>query len=234
MLHEAQLFMKLFPEEIIFWRDAPNSVAQYNRIGNNWQVLIEKGMKIKFHNLSKGGLIDIPYRIFKNLDELIDKDSNEGLVKPGMLNVVYFKDDYKWIDMLGHLRHTVGWQSVFIDEVEDIVPLNPSRREGEERNYRMEKNLQFSNDSKLIRKGLVNMLCNTQSYLEVDWRFRTKLTFLCYLRGSKVDSESRISQSVVDNLCMGETMIDMEHRRFGKVTFPGFPPRSPLFEPIIS
>ena len=234
MLHEVKKFMEWHPEEIIFWRDAPDSVAQYNRIGKNYQILVEDGINIKFHNLSDGGPIDIPFTIFETLEDVIDQDHNNGLAKKQMLNVIYFKNEYSWIDLLCHLRHCIGWQSVFIDEIEDIIPLNPSKRVGEERNMRMEKNLQFSNDAKQIRKGLVNLLANTQSYQEVDWRFQNKLTFLCYLRGAKVDSNSRIKQGAVDSLNLGECFIDMEHRVYGKLNFPGFPPRYPLFEPIIS
>jgi len=234
LLHEAETFMKWYPDELIFWRDSPDSVAQYNRIGKNWQVLVEKGVQIKFHNLSDGGNIKIPYKVFNNFDDIIDQDTQKGLVKKQTLNVIYFKNDYSWIDLLSHLRHTIGWQSVFVDEVEDVIPLNPSKRKGEERNYRMEKNLHFSNNAKQIRKGLVNMLCDTQSYLEIDWRFKPKLTFLCYLRGSKVDGDSRISQTYVDMLSLGECLIDQEHRLFGKLRFPGYPPKYPLFEPIIT
>jgi len=233
LLHEASTFMQRYPEEIIFWRDSPDSVVQYNRIGKRYQVLVEDGMDISFHNLSEGGPIDIPFKTFNSLYDIINPDTGKGLARPGMLTVLYFKEEYTWIDLLCHLRHCVGWQNVFIDELEDIIPLNPSRRLGEDRNYRMEKNLQFSNDSKQIRKGLVNLLTNTQSYYEVDWRFRNKLTFLCYLRGSKVDSESRIKQHAVDSLNLGDCFIDMEHRIYGKLKFPGYPPRFPLFEPVI-
>jgi len=234
LLHEAKLFMKLYPEELLFWRDSPDSIAQYNRIGKNWQVLVEKGIDIRFHNLSEGGFLKIPYKTFKTIDDIVDQDTRKGLVRKGMINVIYFKNEYDWIDLLCHLRHTVGWQSVFIDEVEDIIPLNPSKREGEQKNFRMEKNLQFSNSAKQIRKGLVNLISDTQAYYEIDWRFKSKLTFMCYLRGSKVDNESRINQGAIDKLLLGDAFVDMEHRIYGKLKFPGFPPRYPLFEPIIS
>ena len=69
--------------------------------------------------------------------------------------------------------------------------------------------------------------------MELDWRFKNKLTFNCYLRGAKVDSNSRIKQTAVDMLNMGECFIDMEHRIYGKLEFPAYPPVYPLFEPII-
>jgi len=232
-LHEACKFMEWYPDEIIFWRDSPDSVSQYNRIGNNYQILVENGLNIRFHNLDKGGDINIPFKTFNKIEDILDQDSSCGLAKPNILNVIYFKQDYSWIDLICYLRHCVGWQSIFVDEIEDIIPLNPSPRPGENRNYRMEKNLQFSNDAKHVRKGLVNLICNTQSYSEVDWRFRKKLNFMCYLRGAKVDSDSRVSQDVVDNLNLGECLVDQEHRIFGKLHFPGYPPRYPLFESVI-
>jgi hypothetical protein len=230
LLFESKLFMKKYPNEIIFWRDSPNSVCQFNRIGNNYKIFVESGCSINFRNFSKGGPITIPYTSFTDFNEIINQDSGQGLCEPGHLNVLYFQNDYTWIDFMDHLRKTIGWQSLFIDECEDLFPLNPSRRLNEERNYRMEKNLMFSNSVKQFRKGLVNLNCCTQNHFEVDWRVKSKMNFIMYLRGSRVDTDSLINQNSVNQLRIGQVYVDWEHRQFGKLDFKGFEPREPLIE----
>jgi hypothetical protein len=232
ILYESSMIMKWYPKEILFWRDSPTSASQFNRVGKRWQIFAEGGINLRFRNLSKGGNIKIPYSYFYTLDDLIDQDSGKGLVSPGKLNVIIFKDDYKWIDLLMHLRSTVGWQSVFIDEIEDVCPLNPYKRQGEKRNIRNEKNILFSNESKSIRKGLVNLICDSQTANELDWRFLGKLNFVCYLRGARISSQSRLIQTAVDRLSKGEAFIDWENRSYGKTRFPAFPPIEPIFEII--
>jgi len=230
MLFEAELFMEKYPSEIVFWRDSPNSVAQFNRIGDNYLIFVEKNCKISFRDMTHGGSLDIPYKSFKNFHELIDVDTAEGMVQPGFLNVVYLIDDYKWIDLMDHLRRCIGWQDIFVDEIEDLLPLNPSKRDNESRNYRMEKNLLFSNSIKQFRKGLINMTGNTQNYFEVDWRARSKMNFLIYLRGSRVDSDSLINQNAINTIDIGQAYVDMEHRQYGKLSFKGYKPCNPLIE----
>jgi hypothetical protein len=234
LLYEANMFMKEHPNEIIFFRDSTLSAAQFNRIGKHYNVFVEKGCDIRFRDLEQGGSIDIPFKTFKNLDELICQDTGEGLVKKQYLNVIFFKNDYRWIDLLCHLRNTVGWQSVFIDEIEDIIPLNPSKREGENKNIRNEKNIEFSNQAKQMRKGLVNLCCNTQAEDEIDWRFKRKLNFTVYLRGARVSRKSRVYQAWVDKLEIGKCIIDYEYRMYGKSNFKGYPPKTPIFEVIIN
>jgi len=233
LLFEARNIMKWYPDELIFWRDSPKGAAQFNRIGNRYEVFAEKGIRLKFRDLENGNLLDIDYKYFKNFNELIHKDTKQGLVKSGQLNVVFFKNDYRWIDLMEHLRSTIGWQSVFLDEVEDICPLNPGKRPGEERNIRNEKNIFFSNNAKALRRGLIHLFADTQNVSELDWRFIGKLNFICYLRGARAFSASRIKQVAIDSLSMGEVWIDWENRLYGKSVFPAFPPIEPVFEVII-
>lgn len=230
LFYEAKMFMELYPKEIIFFRDSMLSASNFNRIGKKWKIFAEAGCDLKFRNLNTGGSMNVKYKTFNDFNELVDKDTGEGWAKPGFLNVIYFKNDYRWIDLLMHLRRVVGWQSVFIDEIEDIIPLNPSKRAGEDRNMRNEKNIEFSNNVKKLRRGLVNLLCDTQSEDEIDWRFKRKLNFNVYLRGSRVSGNSRIKQAAVDKLSLGECFIDMENRIYGKSNFTSFPPRKPIIE----
>jgi len=234
LIHDAQTIFKYQPEEIIFWRDNPKSAAQYNKKGVNWEIFIENGCKVNFRNLSYGGQLNIPYVFFKDFNQIIDKDTGKGFAKPGQLNVVYFKNEYTWIDFVEHLRHTIGWQSVFIDELEDLIPLNPPKREGETRNIRYEKNLFFAENFKEFRKGWINFFSNTQDLADIESRVRRKLNYIIYLRGARVEERSRIWQEFVNNLRLGWGAIEYEHGQFGTIKFDYYPNKTPYFEVNIS
>jgi len=133
LIHDVYNIFKYHPTEIVFWRDNPKSAVQYNKEGVPWEIFVEEGCNISFRDLTSGGFLKIKYTIFNNFDELINKDTGQGLVKPQQLNVIYFKNEYTWIDLCEHLRHTIGWQNIFIDEIEDLIPLNPPRRPEEVR-----------------------------------------------------------------------------------------------------
>jgi len=232
LLYELQTIIDRYPDEFIFWRDSIRGAAQFNRIGSNYEVFAEKGVKPKFRDLSTGEFLNIKYKTFCGFDDLLDKNAKTGLARPGILNAVFLKDDYRWIDLMEHLRSTIGWKSIFIDEIEDICPLNPGKRKGETKNIRNEKNILFANNAKSFRRGLVNLFCDTQNTSELDWRFIGKLNFICYLRGARVFNESRIKQVAIDGLKKGEVWLDWENRIYGKSTFSAFPPIEPVFEVI--
>ena len=221
---------KYHPEEKIFWRDNPKSAVQFNKKNIKWEIFVETGCNISFRNLSDGGKIDIPFTYFNTFNEIIDKDTGNGLAKTQQLNVIYFKNEYTWIDFVEHLRHTIGWQSVFVDELEDLIPLNPPRREGEERNYRYEKNLFFAENFKEFRKGWVNFFANTQDLADIESRVRRKLNYIIYLRGARVEKKSRVNQSSVNKMPKGLAFIEYEHGKFGKLRFKYYPNNNPYFE----
>lgn len=233
LLYEASNIIEWYPNETIFWRESSKSASQFNRINKNWQIFTEEGMELRFRNLITGEKIELEYTTFSSFNELINKDTGKGLAKSHQLNVVFFKDDFKWIDLMDHLRSTVGWQSIFIDEIEDICPLNPGKQDGEERNIRNEKNIQFSNKAKSMRKGLVHIFADTQNILDLDWRFIGKMNFICYLRGARAFRSSRVKQVALDGLKTGEVWLEWENRIYGKSKFPAFPPKEPVFEVLI-
>lgn len=232
-LHECQMFLHKYPNELIFWKDSPGSISQFDRLGDGVaNVLIHKKCKINFRDLLTGKPVDLHYKTFKTLSDIVDVDTGLGLVERGRLNVVYFPmgQDYMWIDLMEHLRHVPGWKSLFIDEIEDIAAANPSKRDFESQNFRMEANLKFSNNLKQFRKALINIEGNTQNFKEIDWRVLGKLNSIVYLRGSRVSDESLVAQHVVNALPIGQAYIDWENRMFGKIAFKSFPPRDRLIE----
>jgi len=234
LVHDALNIFKQYPNELVFWRDNPKSVAQYNKKGVTWQIFIEQDCNINFRNLSQGGNINIPYTTFNSFDELINKDTGIGLVKPQQLNVIYFKNEYTWIDLCDHLRHTIGWKSIFIDEIEDLIPLNPPKREGETQNIRYNKNLYFAENFKEFRKGWINFFADTQDLADIESRVRRKLNYIIYLCGARVEERSQVYQSSVNKLRKGIGLIEYEHGKFGRIKFGYYPNIKPYFEINIS
>jgi hypothetical protein len=230
LIHDIVSIFRYIPTEIVFWRDNPKSAVQFNKKGVKWEIFIEDGCNVSFRNLTDGGPIDIPYRTFKNFYEIINKDTGQGLAKPQQINVIYFKEEYSWIDFLEYLRHTVGWKSVFIDELEDLIPLNPPKREGETRNLRYEKNLFFAENFKELRKGWVNFFSNTQDLADIESRVRRKLNYIVYLAGARVEERGKVNQSSVNKLKRGLGFIEYEHGKFGKIRFDYYPNNTPYFE----
>ena len=234
LIHFANNILHYHPKEIVFWRDNPKSVVQYNKRGVKWEIFIKEDVKFCFRNLSEGGLIKIPYKTFSNFDDIINQDTGKGLAKPGQLNVIYFKNEYSWIDFTEHLRHTIGWQSVFVDELEDLIPLNPPKREGEKKNIRYNKNLEFASNFKEYRKHWVNFFGNTQDLADIESRVRRKLNYIIYLNGAMVEDRSIVAQPYVNSLRKGWSIVEYEHGKFGRAKFGYYPNKTPYFEIIIS
>ena len=230
LIHDANNIFKYCPNEIVFWRDNPKSAVQYNKKGIEWEIFVEEGCNVSFRNLTGGGNINIDYTIFNSFNELINKDTGEGLVKKGKLNVIYFSDDYTWIDLLEHLRHCIGWQSVFIDELEDLIPLNPPKRENETRNIRYEKNLFFAENFKELRKGWINFFANTQDLADIESRVRRKLNYIIYLKGARAEERSSVIQTSINKIRKGWGFIEFEHGKFGRIKFDYYPNKLPYFE----
>lgn len=230
LIHDALKIMQYCPNETIFWRDNPKSAVQYNKKGVDWNVFVERGCNISFRNLTSGGRLDIPFKYFDSFNDIIDVDTGKGMAEINKLNVLYFNDDYKWIDFAEHLRHTIGWQSIFIDELEDLVPLNPPKRPGEDRNIRYEKNLFFAENFKEFRKGWVNFFANTQDLADIESRIRRKLNYIIYLKGARVEDRSNLIQASVNKLQKGWGYIEFEHGKFGRIKFGYYPNKKPYFE----
>lgn len=218
-LHIASKIMEKYPEEIIFYRDSVESPVQFNRI-DNWKLYAQEGVTLNFRDYTSNSYFDLPVTSFIDFEHLYN------IVKPNVINVIYFKNDYTWIDFLNYLRRHMhrgsGWKSVFLEEYEDIAPQYAGGKQ-------WKKNLLYSKNAKNIRKGLVSTFANTQAKSDVSHFIRNKLMMRSYLRGAKVDDLSPINQHMVDKLKIGEVAIDFGNN-FGKITFNPFPPTSRIFE----
>jgi len=218
MLSYACRIMEEHPDEIIIWRDSYKSQCQFNRL-KNYEIFAESGVDLEFRDLYKDELLDFPVTMFDDYPSLLKKMS------PQQLNVVYVKDPIVgYIRLLSFLRRYKEWQSVFIDEYEDIAPLN---QEGDK--YKLIGLL--GNNLKNIRKGLVSLFCNTQSKSQIDWRVRDTFMVTSYLSGAKVDGISPVYQDAVNSLDRGESWLSW-YGKFGRINFPPVIPRFPVFETV--
>jgi len=229
LIHDCKNIFKHHPEELVFWWDNPESAAQYARKGIEYEIFVETDVTPIFRNLTEGGTIKKKYTVFNSFNDLINMDTGKGLAKPKQINAIYFKNKYSIIDFISHLRKTVGFQSVFIDEIECIIPLNPPKLPHEDVNIRYQKNIEFSETAKEARKDLVNIFGDTQDVADIDHRFKRKLNMIVYLSGSKVDKRSRVRESSVNNLPIGKGFVCYERSIFGKIRFDYYPALKPVF-----
>lgn len=215
MLNYALRIISYNPDEIIIWRDSYQSPAQFNRI-NKWEIFVEQGVDIQVKDITNNKIVELPYIAFKNFDELND------MMKPKQLNVVYVKDQIiGYIKLINYFKNKKGWQSIFLDEYEDISPINCSGPK-----YNLIGAL--GNEMKNIRKGLISLFCNTQSKSQIDWRVRDTFMVEIYLSGAKKDKYSSVYQEAINSLEKGRAWLSWEGK-FGRINFPPVVPREPIY-----
>jgi len=224
MLSLADEVMSNYPDEIIIWKDSPRSQCQFTRF-DKWHIFVEEGMNMKFRDVDTDQYVNVPMTLFSTFNEFMD------LAKPGQLNVIYLKDNPRYIEFIGFLRLYKGWQTLFIEEYEDIAPQDARKEEWE-----MVQKLAF--EFKHIRKGLLSVFCNTQKNTDVYWKVRNKVMARIYLHGSKVDGDSPIDQHAVNSLIEDDKhnkrwmWMDYGQALYGKGWFRGYPPKKPTINAV--
>jgi len=222
MLSYACRVMEENPDEIIIWRDSYQSPCQFNRV-KKWEIFVEKGTNLQIRDINLNEIVELPITTF----QVSGKHNNDygGLIeqmKPQQLNVVYVRDQViGYVLLINYLKTTRGWQSIFIDEYEDIAPLNCSGPK-----YRLIGAL--GSEMKNIRKGLVSLFCNTQSKSQIDWRVRDTFMIETYLSGARKDKGSSVYQNAINGLQKGTAWVSWEGK-FGRINYPAFPPKSPIY-----
>jgi len=138
------------------------------------------------------------------------------------LNVLYmpFENERRyWVEFARFLVHRLpfvypsAYVSLFVDEVEDIVPF---QEPGATREMK-----QFVAQMKEFRKCLTSMYCATQQYFDLDYRALGKFQYRIYLQGARVPMRERFSQELVDGLSLGQGV--MTGSFFGKFVFGDYP-----------
>jgi len=215
----ATQIIKNNPSELVFWREAVNSPCQFNKIGDDigYQLLAEKRYHLRaleITNDMKKAPLDI--RPFRGVQELIK------ISKPGMLNVVFFKDLYRWIDLIMALRLLPGWKTLIWDEYEDICP---QRCKG----IQWRKNDELSSNIKQLRKSGISLLMNSQSNMDADFRIRAKIMCFAYCYGARVDTLSPVTDHAIHGLHIGQAWLDHGRSLFGEISFPPFKPKAHIY-----
>jgi hypothetical protein len=215
----ATQIIKNNPQELVFWREAVNSPCQFNKIGDDigYQLLAEKRYHLKALEITNGmKKAPLEIRPFRGVQELIK------ISKPGMLNVVFFQDLYKWIDLVMHLRLLGKWCTLIWDEYEDIVP---QRSKG----VAWERNDILSQNIKQLRKSGISLIMNTQSNMDADFRVRSKIMCWVYCYGARVDALSPVTERAIHGLHIGQAWLDHGRSLFGEISFPPFLPKAHIY-----
>jgi len=219
MLQMIKRIKDEYPDEFIFWREPFGNPFQARNLDNDFQILCEKRHPVKMLKVfphSNEITNDIKIRIFSGYRDLTSK------LQPGMLNVIYYDKQYKWLQLIDKLKMWGTWQTFFFDEFEDVVP---QRAKGKQ----WALNELFANSIKEIRKSRINVVYNTQNTLDIDFRVLTKTMIHLYLYGAKKDKLSPIYKGALHNLELGQGWIDLAHSRFGIIDFKPVFPKEPIY-----
>jgi len=180
------------PNQKCFFYDTYKSPFQFLKLPEGmWEILMEENpgysRDISIHDRDQEGkVIDIPYKTFKDFDDLWKKAT------PGKCTAVFFYDQTKWISFINFLN-SKSWCHVFLDEYGELFPSNSSGPL-----FRMIK--EATDVFKDIRRCRTNIFATTQVTSDVDYRLRNKLMCVAYTYGAKPLGRSRVSQAAIDKL----------------------------------
>jgi len=221
LLGMADKILKKYPNESIFWREPIKNPLQVTKLGDpkKFQILSERRYPLQVYEVTDEKITlcnDYKIRYFEGVKHLVKKS------KKGMVNLVYFKDLYKWADLLMLLRFNSGWQTILVDEMEDVCPQRCSNKGN---NKTWDKNELLGLNIKEIRKNKVNLVYNTQvGSSDVDSRIRSKCMVFFYLYGSKYDERAPMSRQAFRSLSIGSSWIDFGHSLWGRLKFKPYKP----------
>lgn len=219
-------FIKNYPNDKCFWGSTLNAPLQFLKLKDDmYHIMILEGSNIKILDREKNGKeiyfpntgCRYPITYFKTFNELWDK------AKPGCCNAVFFGDRTIWMDFIFYLRSKYEWAHLFIDEFGEVAP-------SDKKDIMWQKIRKFSEDIKEIRKCNKNIITNTQTTTDVDYRVRRKLMVRIFLPGAKADRKTRVYQRAIDNLTkdlINGNMAYLDYDgKFGVVRFKN------IFKPI--
>lgn len=220
LLSFTKFTMSLHPEEKIFWREQLNAPLQIFKLGEgNYQFFIKNSANIVFRNRDKHlEHINLDPVVFSTYDDLYEK------AKPGIANVVFFDDNYEWMDFITYLRGVGSWVNIFIDEMSDICPFS-------NQGSLYTRIRDFAGVMGAVRRCMMNLFYNTQTVQDIDWRIRKKVMMKIFLPGATADKKgSRVTQKAIDNLIRdpvhgNEAFLSLGGE-FGKVKF------TDIFKPV--
>lgn len=217
-LNMADKILREFPNELVLWGEPFGIPAQFQKLKGDFQILSSVDNKLGLYLMKEGEPLhktdDIPIKTFKYPSEVI------RLCKPGILNVIYFSSEHlskHWLSVFKHFKMDGSWESVFLDESEDIFPFRS-------RGKQWYTNETFAEVCKELRKCRINMFFNSQQAFDIDFRLLGKINLLFYFRGARVTKISPVWQGAVSGLKQGQCYVVLDHADFGIVRFPKYEP----------
>lgn len=178
------------PTEKIFWAQTYHSPMQFLKLSpEKWNILVQEGADVTFHDRDDDmKQIYPPVTYFTNYQDCYYKSL------PGKCNAVFFKRIEQWMPFVHYLRkHCPRWKHIFVDEMGSICPEGTGGRRRVIQEH-------FMRDCAEIRKSLMNLMYNSQTITDVDYRVRAKVMIVLSLPGSKSDWHRRVRQSAIDHL----------------------------------
>jgi hypothetical protein len=204
-LEYAEKIMKQYKTEKVFWRESVKSPVQFTKLINfEYKIFVEEGYNLKFKDIIQDKIIELPVVYFTTDKELYD------IAQPGILNVVFFKENTRWADFIEYLINISGWKTIIFDEMEDIFPSGTS---GDS----WQLTQRAANVIKQCRKGFVTIIGNCHKGHHLDYRIVEKMMINMYGFGAKPSGLSRINRSCLDGVSKGEFWVEEEYTRFGYV-----------------
>lgn len=204
--------IRTYPDELVFWRESLDAPVQFTKYPGDYQILCERRFPIVIREISANRRVvkDFQIRRFEGFKQLVSR------ARGGCLNVVYFRDPFRWTDFIRYLIKFPGFQTVVIDELEDITPEFSGGAV-------WRKNKEFAEAIKQIRKGCVTIIANSQNISDCDHRIRKKSTMRAYLHGSVVSDASPVHQRAIQSLPVGSCWLDYG-AEYGQIRFRPFEP----------
>ena len=209
MLQICKKIIKTKPNEYIFWREPWGVPVQITNLGLPVNIWSNNGKNTVIKKLTDKKAIDTEdysIRPFRDIEHLLRR------IKPGVINLIYFKDRKGWLRLIRKMKGNLSWQSFFLDECEDIFS---SRVGGKDWHL----NEEFCSDIKELRKARISMYLNSQTDWDIDPRIKAKFMLECYLYGAKKNKHSPLYRGVLQDLELGEGWITYAHALFGKINF---------------
>lgn len=191
MLAFAEYCIINHPKQKIFWSESYNAPLQAFKIRDSKKlsIFVKSGQNIIFRDRDKHlekRKFNVTY--FGDFNDLYKK------AKPGRINMIFFGDRHMWMEFIAYLRGVGEWVHVFIEELGEVTP-------GTSRDKLWGRIQTFSAVAKDIRKCMMNVHCNTQTLMDIDYRVRQKIMLLILLPGARVGRNStRVTQTAIDNL----------------------------------
>lgn len=193
-------------DEKLFWRGQES--CQFLKLHDKvpYQVWVPEGRTVEF--ISPNGF-DLDEKRFSTFKELYDR------ADPHKVNVVYMSflrlaDFMAWLQ-----RNVFDWNSILVDEVEDLAPMGVGG-EGYERVKRV------ANLLKECRKYRLSFYATTQSHSDVDWRVTKKIMCPIFLHGAVPLKESPIWRRTIQALSMGQGWVSVGGN-YEKFEYPAYP-----------